>query len=132
MAMNELLTKKALNVPEEFLRYTAAAGIALGVDVGLLFVLTEFGGLHYLVSATIGFLGGLIVNYFLSVRFVFAKRTLTNETHELFIFSSIGILGLIVHNGLLWTLTEWVGLYYLVSKIIATGFVFLWNFTVRK
>jgi putative flippase GtrA len=40
--------------------------------------------------------------------------------------------GLIILNVLVWLLTGKLGLNYILSKTIATVFVFLWNFYARN
>ena len=54
----------------QFFRYFFVGGFAFVVDYGLLVLLTEVFGLHYLVSATISFIAGLVVNYLLSTSWV--------------------------------------------------------------
>jgi putative flippase GtrA len=116
----------------QFFRYTFVGGAAFIVDFGSLFVLTEFFNIHYLISAAIAFLLGLIINYALSVVWVFSKRILRNKSLEFGIFAFIGIMGLGLNELFIWFFTEYVHFHYLVSKIISTAFVFLWNFGARK
>ena len=54
-------------------KYGLVGLTALLFDYLILILLTELVGLHYLLSATVGFLVGLVVNYILAVRFVFKK-----------------------------------------------------------
>ena len=58
----------------QLLRYTFVGGVAFVCDFGALYALTEFAGLHYLISASLSFLLGLGVNYALSVLWVFSRR----------------------------------------------------------
>ncbi len=116
----------------EFGRYFLASLVGLAVDAGLLIFLTEVIGLHYLVSATISFLAGLGVVYWLSIKWVFSQRVWRDFKSEFLIFGLIGIVGLILNNTILWLLTDKLGLYYLLSKVVAVGLVFNWNFLARK
>ena len=116
----------------QLLRYVVVGGIAFVVDYGLLFALTEWGGLHYLVSATISFIAGLAVNYALSTAWVFGNGTMTNKWAEFAVFSIIGVVGLLLNNGFMWILTEVAGIHYMISKLITTAIVMLWNFFARK
>lgn len=116
----------------EFSQYGIVGAIAYMVDMGLLIGLTEWVHLHYLLSAGIAFLAGLGVNYLLSITWVFSVRRLKNKKLEFFLFSFIGIIGLGINEGVIWFATEKGGFHYVVSKIIATGVVFLWNFFARK
>ncbi len=47
-------------------------------------------------------------------------------------FAAIGVAGLGLNEAILWMTTEAAGFHYLISKIIATAVVFLWNFAARK
>ena len=101
-------------------------------DFGLLFILTEYLNIHYLVSAAIAFLLGLTVNYILSIIWVFEKRTIADKRIEFLVFSFIGIVGLGLNEFIMWFFTDILSWYYLLSKIVSTVVVFLWNFFVRK
>lgn len=117
---------------KEFSRYTIVSGLALIIDMGTLFVMTEWLGTHYLLSATIGFCFGATVAYLLSINWAFSHRSIEDKRSEFTIFVSIGIAGLGINNALMWSLTELIGFYYMQSKILSTGFVFLFNYTVRR
>jgi len=107
-------------------------GVAFIFDFGTLYLFTEYLGLHYILSATISFIIGLLINYTLSIYFVFNKRSLKNKKIEFFIFLIIGIFGLIFNDVVIWVLTDIFYLYYLVSKMVATLFTYIWNFFARK
>mgnify|MGYP001577316452 FL=1 len=77
----------------QFFRYFLVGGVAFVVDFALLYLLTEFAGLHYLFSASIAFMAGVAVNYALSVSWVFDHRSIDNRMHEFAIFAVIGIFG---------------------------------------
>lgn len=47
------------NLLIQFVRYFFVGGFAFIVDFGLLYILTEYAGLHYLLSATLSFIAGL-------------------------------------------------------------------------
>jgi len=50
-------------IVSQFAQYVLVGGLAFVVDFTALFVLTDYFGLHYLVSASLAFLLGLITNY---------------------------------------------------------------------
>ena len=116
----------------QLFRYLFVGGAAFLVDYGLLVLLTEVFGLHYLVSATISFIAGLIVNYLLSTSWIFRKSKMENKWAEFLIFSIIGVVGLLLNNLLLYLFTDLAHIHYMISKLITTAIVMLWNFGVRK
>lgn len=116
----------------QLFRYTFVGGFAFIVDFGTLYILTEYFNIYYLVSAGIAFIFGLIINYFLSVKWVFNNRTMENRLLEFLLFTLIGLVGLGLNELSLWVLTDILLIYYLLSKIITTIIVYFWNFFARK
>lgn len=116
----------------QFAQYVMVGGLAFLVDFAALYGLTEWAGLHYLVSATGGFLLGLAVNYLLCIAWIFDHRSLANGFHEFTIFGLIGVAGLVFNNILMYSLTEGLGFHYLLSKVLAAACVLVFNFSLRR
>jgi len=131
-ARDKLFLDKTENTLVQLFRYTFVGGFAFVVDFGTLFLLTEIFHIHYLLSAAIAFILGLITNYFLSIKWVFSIRSIENKKIEFLLFSIIGLIGLGLNELLLWIFTDLILIHYLLSKIITAIFVYLWNFIGRK
>lgn len=116
----------------QFSRYLLAGGSAFVVDFATLYFLTERLGFHYLVSATVAFLCGLLVNYLTCILWIFDYRRLNRRWQEAGLFVAIGIAGLGLNNLLLFGLTEGLGVHYLLSKTLTAGLVLLFNFFLRR
>lgn len=127
-----LIKGETSNVYVQLFRYFFVGGIAFIVDYSALFLLTEYAGLYYLISAAIAFTLGLIVNYIISISWVFNNQTFKNRSTEFLIFAVIGCVGLVLNAGIMYVFTDFLGTYYMVSKIISTVLVFFWNFIARK
>jgi len=126
------MTGKTDNVFIQFFRYGIVGGLAFLVDYGLLYLLSDKCGLHYLLSASIAFIAGLVVNYLLSIFWVFSESKYQDKRKEFAIFAFIGVIGLGLTEGLMWLFTDLTGLHYLLSKLITAALVLLWNFFARK
>lgn len=135
--LNKLDFKGLLLTPTDnsllqFLRYCFVGGTATIVDWIVLYIMESL-GFHYLLAATASFICGLICNYSLSKRFVFngtdAKVT---PKKEFFAYAIIGVVGLLITLILMYIMTEWLRLFFMVSKITATILVLIWNFLGRK
>lgn len=116
----------------QLFRYVFVGGTAFVADFGSLYLLTEYAGLHYLVSATIAFVIGLAVNYLFSTLWVFQARKVRNPYMEFLFFALIGVVGLGLNTLIMYVFTDLLAVYYLLSKIISTFLVFMWNFLARK
>ncbi|MDP6511686.1 MAG: GtrA family protein [SAR202 cluster bacterium] len=116
----------------EIARYLVAGGTAWLLDVTLLYLLTEFVGLHYLLSAAISFTVGVAITYVLSTIWVFKARAMQNRGAELAVFGTIGVVGLGLNELFLWFFTDPIAMHYMVGKVFSTVFVLAWNFAARK
>jgi putative flippase GtrA len=128
----KLLKDNTYKTPIQMFRYLFVGGAAFIIDFLSLFILTDFFGIYYLISAAIAFILGLIVNYFLSISWVFNKRKLKNRHLEFGVFAVIGIIGLGFNEVFIWFFTQDLQIYYLISKIFAAIIILFWNFFARK
>ena len=116
----------------QMFRYLFVGGAAFIVDFLSLFILTDFFGIYYLISAAIAFILGLVANYFLSISWVFNKRKLNKRHVEFGVFALIGVVGLGLNEVFIWFFTQDLQIYYLISKMIAAVIILFWNFFARK
>jgi putative flippase GtrA len=132
MKLIDLVLRKTDNLLIQFFRYFGVSGICLLADTVTLFVLTEYAGIHYQVSTFIGYSLGLILNYLLSVIWVFKTKRLSNKTMEFGIFVVIGLIGLAINQGVMWLCTDLIGFYFMLSRLISAGVGYTWKFFARK
>ena len=116
----------------QLFRYGFVGGVAFLVDYGTLFLLTEYAQIPYLVSAAIAFVAGLVVNYLLSISWVFNQNRNEKPAKEFLYFTIIGVVGLLFNELIMYVATDLCHLHYMLSKIISTMIVFFWNFFARK
>lgn len=117
---------------QQIIRFGFVGGSAFFIDAGLLFLLTEFAGIHYLISGAISFIVSVIYNYILSIKWVFDARTDRKRTQELTIFIGLSVIGLGINQIVMWFFADLFHVYYMLSKIIATAIVMVYNFITRK
>lgn len=138
MDLKKLVAGKTDNTFIQFFRYLFVGGAATVVDWGsstLIFKLL-FGGKYAVAANTIGFVLGLITNFFISTVWVFDESKVKNKLAEFLSFAAIGIVGLLMTVGItalfeakLADVTDW---YQLIAKVVSTGASFFWNFFARK
>jgi len=113
-------------------RYFAVGGIAACTDISLFFVFAKLMGFNYLWVAAFSFLVGTLVNYALSIRFVFDSGKKYNRHTELVLVYLVSLIGLLLHQAALFFLVESLLLGLLTAKFMATGLVFSWNYLMRR
>ncbi len=127
-----ILKDPAENISIQIFRYGIAGAAAFITDVSCLFVLTDYFGLNYLISAIVGFMTGMCVSYVFNAFWVFNSRTLKSRRAEISVFFLMGMVGLVLNELSIWLLTEYAGFYYMLSKMASTIVVYCWNFFSRK
>ncbi len=111
--------------------YIFCAGIATLLDMALLYVLTEFFGLLYLVSATFSYASGILVNYSLN-----RKITFKNKSPKIFkqfsMFVFVSLVGLVLTLLFMAFFVEVLGLWYMFAKLITIILVFIWSYNANS
>lgn len=137
-------TNRSNSTVAQFIRYVIVGGGATVVQWGLLVLLKELFGLNANAANAIGFIGGLIFNYFISTIWVFDKSIVKNKGVEFAAFALIGVVGLGINQGIIWLFDKTFAerhifggslpadKYYLIGQVLATGIAFFWNFFARK
>jgi putative flippase GtrA len=88
--------------------------------------------MQYLLSSTLSFTLSAVVNYFLSVAWVFARRNKCQRSTEVTIFVAVCFVALLLNDLFMWLFTSKLGLYYLTSKLVTVVIVFFWSYTARR
>lgn len=87
--------------------------------------------MDYLIAAAISFIAGLVVNFILSKLFVFTEKK-KSPTAEFLSYGIIGVIGLGWTELFMYIFTDIAGLYFIISKLITSALVLIWNFAARK
>jgi putative flippase GtrA len=101
-------------------------------DILFLFILTEFFKIFYLISAIISYFIGLLISFFGNRKYTFRKTNNKKEFHKFFDFLLISIIDVLLTIILIKYLTETIGLWYIVSKIIVVILIFFLKFFAHK
>lgn len=135
--MNKLAT--------QILKFTVVGGISFLVDFAVYGMMCNVLGIHYIIAGAVGFFISVVVNYLLSMRFVFVSKDDMRKEKEFILFVVLSLIGLLLNTVLLYICIDVVYLNWkwlqhflaadgmnLLAKIIATGIVMVYNFVSRK
>lgn len=125
---------------KEFFRYAVVGGIAFIADLGTLTLFEEliFGqreDWQIFISTAAGFIVGLVVNYVLSLLFVFRaedNRSSGRSVGAFLVFALVGVIGLGITEGLMHLGVNVLHFHYMITKIVTAGIVLVWNYLGRK
>ena len=117
-------------ISRKFLSFCLVGAITFFLDYGLLYLLTEYGRLSYLLSSALAFSVAVIINYILCQRFVFVSAK--NGVKQLTLFVITSVVGLGINQLCMWLFVECALMHYMLAKIFATGIVTVWNYVTKK
>lgn len=123
-----IFKNKLLN---QIFKFGLVGGIAFVIDYVLLYLCTEFLDIHYLVSSIISFTVSVIFNYILSVKWVFDVKK-KQDTSDFIVFIILSVIGLGINSLIMYVMVEIFDVYYMLSKIVSTAVVMIYNFITRK
>ena len=130
--IDKLFRQRTDNIYIQMFRYIVVGGTSFVVDFFFLWFFSDVCGIYYLVSGVLSFIISVLVNYIMSTKWVFNQDNIENKVLEFNLFLAISELGLVFTEILLWLFTDVIGLYYLISKVIAAIIVMFWNFIARR
>ena len=117
----------------QLIKFGLVGVIAFLIDYGIMVFLTEVFKIPSLISAAISFTVSVIFNYIASVKWVFdVDKEKNSKTKELVVFILLSIVGLGINELIMWIMDKEFGIYYMISKIVATAVVMCYNFITRK
>ena len=144
MKLKDIFFKPAKSSMIEFIRSLFVGATAFVADFLILVLLKELGNANTLISSTLGFVGGVTVNYMLSTFWAFRSSNVKSSFMRFIIFVAIAIVGLILNYLIIDLFDVYFASilllgsmlkperYYMLGKIVATIVVFFWNFFSRK
>lgn len=138
---NSIISKIKKRIPGkqgfvgQFLRYFVTGGLAFVVDFGAFALALYYFDIHYLIANLIGLMAGNVVNYLLTVGWVFSTEKRKMEKHvflEVVIFVLISLVGMGLNELLMYVFVDMLTIQEMVSKVLAAIIVLLYNFLARK
>jgi putative flippase GtrA len=126
-----VVTGRPKSLKSQGMAFLVVGAFTASLDYLTLYLLTEFVGWSYLLSAAIGFMLGSTCNYFLSIRWVFSSGHY-RQSAEFSFFIVTSIAGLVLNQFVMWLCVDQFAVHYLVSKLLAIFVVTIWNFISKK
>ena len=120
------------NLIKQIMRFGVVGVISFLVDYGILYVLTEKANIYYLLSAGISFTVSVVINYLLSMSWVFKSNKKRGKKKEFIILIVLSLCGLLLNQVMMYVFVDYMNVYYLLAKIVATAIIMIYNFTSRK
>lgn len=115
----------------QLMKYAFYAGIATVIDIGVLYLLTQYFLIYYLLSAAISYVCGMITNYSLNKYLTF-KNTSKRIGPQFGLFLIVALIGLGLNELIIFLLVEYYDLWYIYAKVVSVCIVMFWSFIGHK
>jgi len=120
-----------LNVAHQVVRFFMLGTVSAIIDVGLLILLVEWTGLHYLVATALSFLCANTFNYAISRQWIFISGKY-GLAYEYTGFLAASGVGLSIHQVAMLIMVGQGHFDYRLAKVVCIAMVSIWNFITRK
>lgn len=120
---------------ERLIRYACVGASGSALNIALLFSLTTYAGLYYMVSSFFAIEISTISNFILNDLWTFkGERThhMSSPWLRLVSYHIVSAGGMVLNMSVLFVLTEIFGIFYLISNIVGIMVAFFWNFLVNR
>src|SRR5262245_12638513 len=112
--------------------YFFVGGVSFLPNFAIFLLFVHVMGLHWIAGNLAGFIAGTLVNYLLSVRFVFESKNFLRRDFEVWLTFIVSSLGVGLETMLIFLEHDVSNLNLNISKLGAAGIVFFWNYGARR
>jgi putative flippase GtrA len=136
---NKLLKVFHINVSEkteklllQIFKFIIVGGTATIIDWAVYYVLYNFLRVNPLIANILSFTVSVIYNYIASVKWVFDVNKEKSKIKMVIEFLVFSVIGLLLSELLLWIFIDILSINAMISKIVSTAIVMVFNFVTRK
>ena len=116
---------------KKILSFGVVGIIATIIDFLTLFVLKTGLGVNVYLATLLAFTISLLFNYFASMKYVFKVKEGLSIFKQTIIFLVTAILGMCINQVMMYLCIEFLNIFYMLAKVMATCVVMIFNFVSR-
>lgn len=116
-------------ISKQLFKFMIVGGIGFIINAAILYILTEKLNIYYMISALISLQCSIPVQFILNNTWTFKDKLSFKKFIK---YESLSAAGVFLYYIILILLTELLGVYYLISSLLATFIVFLFNYHNSK
>lgn len=115
-----------------FVRYALVGGSGVLVNTGILYLLVTIAGLPHLVAAAFSSEVSILTNFVLNEVWTFRDaRAGRHPVRRAVHYNVVALGGMVITLAVLFALTTWLGMHYLIANLIAIGAATLSNYALN-
>ncbi|MFH1661806.1 MAG: glycosyltransferase [Candidatus Falkowbacteria bacterium] len=115
-----------------YVKYIISGGTAATTDLALLYVLTEFFNMHYLLSASIAFIIAFFISFFLQKFWTFRDNNREKIYKQMSLYLFVCVTNLFINTGGMYFLVDKFNIMYMVAQVIMGGLIAIFSFLIYR
>jgi len=108
-------------------KYSIVGVSGTTIDIVTLFILVEFLSISVILGSVFAFLIAATNNFFLNKAWTFSNKN-RNYQHQYVKFMMVSVVGLSITISLMWLFNSFLGIWYILAKLITSACVLIWNY----
>ncbi len=117
---------------QKIIKFGVVGIIGMAIDFSLTWLFKEKFKINKYAANTIGFSVAVVNNFLLNYFWTFDSGNKQGAYFFFIKFAVFALIGLALNNLLIYLLTEKLAMKFYLSKLLAIGCVFLWNFSANN
>lgn len=117
---------------KQIFKFGIVGVIAFVIDYGFLYLFYKVIGINHLLSAALSFTISVVVNYILSIKYVFDVDKEKSSKRNFILFIVFSVIGLGLTELIMYIGVDKLDFKVMLVKIVATAIVMIFNFITRK
>ena len=118
---------------KQFIKFSMIGSTSAVIHFSILYAVTEWLGVWYLISNGIGFIVSATYNFTGNKLWTFRNRERGREIlRQVARYATVLTTGLAINSTIIFGITEWFGLDYKISWVFAALLVAGWNFGLNR
>jgi dolichol-phosphate mannosyltransferase len=112
----------------QIIKYIISGGTAAVVNIGSMYVFTDFLHIWYLISGVISFIFGFLVSFLLQKYWTFADKSTDTVHKQAALYFIVALINLAWNTLLLYIFVDLFHLWYIIAAILAGAIVALTSY----
>lgn len=113
-------------------RYLISGGTGAVVNIGTLFLLTHFGRVWYVASATLAFLTAFLVSFTLQRTWTFERRGTDQLARHTSLYFIVAVINTGINAIIVYGLVEYLGVWYILAQVLSGIVIAIASFFVYR
>ncbi len=114
------------------LRYLIAGGTGAAVNFSILYALTEYAHIWYLLSATVAYVFAFVVSFILQKFWTFQNMQLEHISVQMALHITLSLSNIVAGVVLLFVFVEYVGIWYMFGQFISAALLACANYFIYR